>query len=75
MTVDISIHRPAVAVTRKAPREPINSQNSLRVYNYAPGLIMVQIRGTNSYHSITLPLDDAEQLRTTLDLAIKDATR
>jgi len=71
---DISITRPPASISRKAPSsEAINGQNSIRVYNYAPGLVMVQVRGTNSYHGITLPLADVEQLRTTLDLAIKTA--
>ena len=72
---DQRITRPPFCITRKAPsREPLNGQNSLRVYNYAPGLIALQVRGTNSYHAITLTPSHVAELRDMLEAALADMT-
>jgi hypothetical protein len=59
---DHLLERPSHDFTRKQTREPITCQNSARVYNYAPGLVMLQIRGTNFYAGLTLTPDDVDQL-------------
>jgi hypothetical protein len=60
---DTRIERPAYAIHRKQVRgETLTAQNSIRVYNYSPGLVMVQVRGKTSYIGVTLPLPDVERL-------------
>jgi hypothetical protein len=60
--IDRSLERPSHAFDRKQTREPLNGQNCARVYNYAPGLVMLQIRGVNFYAGLTLTPDDVDQL-------------
>jgi hypothetical protein len=60
---DKHITRPPACISRKAPsKEPISCQNSVRAFSYSPGTIMLQIRGTNSYHGITLTVAQASEL-------------
>jgi hypothetical protein len=70
--IDVSIYRPAECVTRKAPREPIVGQNSIRVYNCSMTGVAVQIRGTNSYHTIDLTIEDIKKLSEILAVIIKE---
>lgn len=70
---DKHITRPPASVSRKAPsREPINGQNCVRVFNYSPGTIMLQVRGTNSYHGITLTVEHVGMLIDMLNETIAD---
>ena len=69
--VDISIERQPHSLSRKMPsRKPIDGQNSIRVYNYSPGLIMLQIRTANSYHGITLAPEHAGSLIAALERSL-----
>jgi len=71
--MDQQLPRPEYSITRQVPsRTPITSQNCLRVYSYAPGLAALQIRGTNSWHSITLTATNLQKLRDMIDLAVQD---
>ena len=71
--MDQQLPRPEYSVTRQVPsRSPISAQNCLRVYNYAPHLVALQIRGTNSYHAITLTESNLAKLRGMIDLAMQD---
>lgn len=70
---DLRITRPPVCVDRKTPsKTPISTQNCVRLYNYSPELVMLQIRGKNDYHGITLTVAHLEELRRMIDAVIED---
>jgi hypothetical protein len=70
---DKHITRPPSCISRHAPsREPISCQNSVRAFSYSPGTIMLQIRGTNSYHGITLTVAQASELIDMIDAVVAD---
>lgn len=70
---DHYITRPPHCVSRMAPsRKPIDVQNCIRVYNYSPELAVVQIRGKNGFHGITLTVAHLEELRRMIDAVIAD---
>ena len=70
--MDNRIPRPSYCFERKQTKDAIAAPHSLRVYNYAPGLVMLQVRGSNSYHGVTLTRDDAKTLRALVDAALAD---
>jgi hypothetical protein len=70
---DKHIARPPSCISRHAPsKEPISCQNSVRAFSYSPGAIMLQIRGTNSYHGITLTVAQASELIDMINEVVED---
>lgn len=70
---------PELMFTRNAPRrnvvrkhDPLSSPNSVRVYRNSPEDVMLQLRRTMDYASVTLSFNEARQLAAMLLAVVED---
>lgn len=72
-------HSTEILTTRNAPHrntvrkaDTLSSPNSVRVYRYSPEGVMLQLRRTTDYVSVSLSFDEAKQLADMLTAAVAD---
>jgi hypothetical protein len=63
---------PRGTINTKRHRAPINSQNTIRVYNHSPGYIAVQLRREREYSTVILSADETSRLATLLGVVVSD---
>jgi len=61
---------PRGTINAKRHREPITSQNTIRVYNHSPGYIALQLRREKDYATVILSAEETTRLATLLGVAV-----